>query len=340
MNSKLRLLLTLGFAALLNGCASRSPRPLPPNAIRPVIAVSSFENRSGSAGTHYPSQWLLGSGMAEVLLERLVGAEQFVTVERLQLDSVVEELIRQEMPLFRTEGRAGSGNLLNAKYLIRGTVTEFSQVSGGSFWIWLRGLFLLGKSSTARVALTLTIVEVATGKIVGSVQAEGFASAYEAYLEANYAEVTFGGEGFYQTPLGEATSDAMEDALYELVDRIPIEVWKPRIAAVNDEFIVINGGHDRGLRTGLRFRVRETPELVTDPMTGDPLTELAGRVVGEIEICEIRPRAAMARVITTSIAEDAQAFELPFERGQWLEFMGDQSATDGPTSSRNSNTPR
>lgn len=313
----------LAAAAFTSGCVSRELRPLPPNAVRPVVAISSFENRSGVAGTTFPRQWNLGSGMAELLLDRMIESEQFVTVERLELDQVVNELTLQNLPLFRPEGRAQLGRLLNAKYLVRGTITEFSQVSGGSFWAWLRGLYTFGKSSTARVALSLTIVDVASGEILGSVQSEGYASAYEAYVEARYAGLAFGGDAFFQTPLGLATRDAIEDALIDLSERIPLIPWQPRVAAVRDDLVVINGGRDRGLTPGLRFKVRESPDRVTDPVTGNPLTEIAGAIIGEVEIIEIRPRAAVARIV-------GQSPEAPtgFERGQWLEL--DRGAARAP----------
>jgi curli biogenesis system outer membrane secretion channel CsgG len=279
----------------LSGCTTsliRTTRPLPKEAIPPVIAVASFDNRSGFQG-----QWELGSGMADLLVSEIVASRNFVVVERKHLNTVIDEIARQKDKLFRPEGKVNDGRLKNARYLVRGVINDFSQISGGSFGFALRQFFFLGRGHTARVALTLTIVDVETGEIVDSVQCAGIARARSAYIKANYKGVDFGGDAFFKTPLGIATSNALRRGLHGIVKKVPRTWWRPMIAEVTAGRIVINGGENRGVKGDTLYRVREKGRAVTDPATGDTLDIIPGRVVGTIRITEVKDHIAFAEAV-------------------------------------------
>ena len=286
------------------GPATRSIRPLGRDSVPPRIAVASFENRAGFEG-----QWRLGPGMADLLVAELVATRNFVVLERIQLNTVVDEISRQRHSFFRREGKVDEGRLDNVQYLIRGVITDFSQTSGGELWLRMRRWLIGGGGYTARVGLTLTIVDVETGTIVDSVQSSGRARAREAYAQANYAGVEFGGSAFFQTPLGQATSEAIRDGLRGITQRMPRQPWVPMIAEVEGTRVVINGGRSRGVRVGQVYRVRGQGRTITDPLTGDILDVVPGPLVGTIEVTEVRD--------TLSIGERTAGHVL--ERGQILE---------------------
>ncbi len=271
---------------------TRAIRPLPPNAIRPRIAVSTFDNRSGFSG-----QWHIGPGMADLLVSELVASDNFVVLERQSIDSVINEIVRQRNEFFRKEGRVQGGRLDNAHYLIRGVITDFSQTSGGS--VWLRfGRFLLGGSAyTARVGLALTIVEIESGRIVDSVTCAGTAAAASAFAQGSYKGVHFGGDGFLKTPLGVATANAIRDGLRGIVKKVPRQYWSPMIADVRAGQIILNGGSQRGLRRGQTFVAREAGRPVTDPATGEVLDVLPGRAVGVLRVMHLGEKLAYAQVL-------------------------------------------
>jgi curli biogenesis system outer membrane secretion channel CsgG len=281
---------------LAAGCATplvRPARPLAPDLVRPVIGVTSFEDLSG-----FPGPWRLSSGMADLLVSELVVSENFDVVEREHLQSVVSEIQRQVDRLFRSEGRVPLGRLKNAQYLVRGSINDFSQVGGGSAFFALRKLLFGGRSHRARVSLTLTIVDVESGEIVGSVQSHGTARATEAYTEGAYKGVAFGGDAFRKTPLGVATVNAIRRGINELVTSLPQRKWRPLVAAVQpDSTLIINGGRDRGLRVGLVLEARTAGQPVTDPETGDLLTVLPGRVIGRIRIERVDPTVSFGRAL-------------------------------------------
>ena len=305
----LRILLMAGLAGL-GGCTtlSRGTGPRPPNAhiIEPRVAVASFENRSGFSG-----RWELGSGMAELLVAELVASERFTILERGRLDTVVDEISRQRNRMFRPEGRLEEGRLRNAQYLIRGTVTDFSQVSGGRLWMGMRRWLFGGGGYTARVALTLTVIDIENGTILDSVNCAATARAGEAFAEGKYKGVSFGGDQFFRTPLGSATSKAIRQGLKAITRTIPRQYWKPMIADVNETHIILNGGRDRGVQAGQFYRVRERGTPITDPVTGDVLDVVPGADRGLIQVREVRDSVAIAAVFSG----------YGFARGQLLEAV-------------------
>lgn len=292
----------------LFGCATPivSPaRPLPANAVRQVVAVSSFENR-----TSFDGPWRLGDGMADLLISELVTSQNFIVVERANLDVVVDEIDRQSDRRFRQEGRVDQGRLKNARYLIRGVINDFSQVGGASFFVAVRRLFFGGRGFKARVAMTLTIVNIESGEIVDSVQCSGIARARSAYASATYSNVNFGGDAFFKTPLGIATSNTIRRGIRGIVKKMPRVMWLPMIAEVMEgNRVVLNGGSNRGFREGRYYEVRGEGRTITDPATGDVLHVMPGRKVGVLRVVNVSDKLAVAEVLTGS----------GFARGQFLQ---------------------
>jgi len=299
--------IAVGAFVFVAGCAMPfvgGVKPLPKGAVPPRIAVVSFDNRSSFSG-----QWKLGPGIADLLVSELVASKNFVVLERGHLAEVVDEIMQQKNRLFRKEGKVGEGRLENAQYLIRGVITDFSQTSGGSFWMGFRHLFIGSGGYTARVGLTLTIVDIESGKIVDSVQCSDKAKAGEVYGKASYKGVHFGGDRFFKTPLGTATSGAICKGLKAITEKVPTHYWLPMIADLNPHQIILNGGNDRGFKVGQFYRVRKKGTAVTDPGTGDVLDILPGPVVGLIRVVEVRARVAGAEVVNGH----------SFARGQLME---------------------
>lgn len=283
----------VGLLVGVSGCVSGRIAPLPADAVPPRVAVASFENRSSFEG-----QWKLGPGMADLLVSELVASRNFVVLERGSLDKVVDEIARQSHRLFRPEGKVDEGRLDNAHYLIRGVITDFSQTSGGSLWLGLRHLLIGSGGYTARVGLTLTIVDIESGRIVDSVQCAGKAKAGDAYAKGSYKGIQFGGRSFFQTPLGMATAAAIRDGLRGIVKKMPRIDWTPMIADVSGSRIVLNGGRERGLEIGAVYQVRGRGTPVTDPLTGDLLDMIPGPIIGSVRIMELRDRVSVAELVS------------------------------------------
>ena len=294
-----------------SGCASRATRGEGPEVL-PVVAVTTFENKSGFAG-----QWQLGSDMADLLVSELVRSSRFVVVERQHFQGLVNEIARQQQTLFRPEGRIASGRMKGAQYMIRGVINDFSQSGGGSLSVLAKRIAFLGRAHVARVSLTLTLVAIETGEIASSVQSEGAVRTGEAYVAARYKGVAFGGELFFKTPLGAATREAIESGVRQIHEALPTTPWRPMIAEIADGKIIVNGGANHGFREGTLFSVRRSARPITDPATGDVISVLPGTRVGTIRIDHVREKIAFASIV------DGEGFE----RGQWLSREEPESPT-------------
>jgi len=315
MTTRTGLVVALGL--FLSGCNMTLVDSIPPlseDNHAPVVAVTSFENRANSDG-----QWKLGDGMADLLVSELVQSRNFVVVERQHFERITSELERQQSGLFRPEGKTQRGHMKNAQYLIRGVINDFSQTGGGGFSIsFLRNLFLLGRGYTARVALTLTLVDVETGQILSAVQSAGLVRTREAYAKAKYDGISFGGDVFFETPLGQATSRAIYGGVKQITRDMPQNPWRPMVSCVRNGAVVLNGGKDRGFRVDANYIVRGPAEPVTDPATGDILTYVPGQKLGVIQIIQVDDKVAYAKPIEGH----------DFTRGQWL--MKATPQTKGP----------
>lgn len=264
--------------------------PLPRDSVPQVVAVMNFENRSGFSG-----QWEIGSGMADLLVSELVRSRNFVVVERSQIDRITDEIQRQKNKLFRSEGRVDEGRLKNAHYLIRGVINDFSQYGRSSIGVAVRNVLSLGRGGyRARVALTLTIIDVETGEILDSVQCVAKAAAHSAYVTATYKDVTFGGDAFARTPLGSATGKAIYQGVCALLEHVPRVPWRPMIASADGNRLILNGGKNRRIREGELFEVRGEGRPITDPATGDVLSVVPGATLGRIRVTSVDDDVSVA----------------------------------------------
>ena len=73
----------------------------------------------------------LGSGLAAQLTTALVNSGQYIVVERAELASVLREQELGLQKLVPGEVAAQAGQLVGAQLLVRASVTDFEQRSGG-----------------------------------------------------------------------------------------------------------------------------------------------------------------------------------------------------------------
>jgi curli biogenesis system outer membrane secretion channel CsgG len=269
----------------------------------PVVAVTSFDNRSGFEG-----QWKLGDGMADLLVTELIRSRNYTVVERQHFENLVGEINRQKSGLFRPEGKTPTGRMKGAQYLIRGVINDFSQAGGGGLSVAILKFILLGRGHKARVSLTLTLVDIETGQIISSVQSAGLVRTSEAFAQGNYKGVSFGGDVFFATPLGQATQRAIRSGVRAISKEMPRNPWRPMISCVRNASIILNGGEDRDFREGTVYVVRGPAEPVTDPATGDVLTFVPGPKIGTLRITEVNEKVSFAVPVQGG----------GFDRGQWL----------------------
>lgn len=297
--SCLRALILGALTFLLSACALTRIQPGlgKKPVVKPVVAVSDFENRAGFKG-----QWDLGDGMAEVLINELIETERVTVLERKYLSDVIGEIRRQSQALFRTEGRVPAGRLKNARYLIRGVLSDFHVSGDKSGWFASQTSRFRVRGSSARITLNVYVVEVESGQIIGSAETTGRASRLGLGAAVEYKEVAFGGDAYFKTPLGKATRQAMQKAVREILQILHDEEWDARIASGGPHSVLVNGGKNVRLEVGEILLVRDEGSVITDPVTGDVLEELPGPVIGKIRVEVVDAISARALLLEGSAA--------------------------------------
>ena len=285
------------LVALLCGCGSTASHKAPPGAIPfkrgkanpPIVAVMDLDNQSNLQG-----QWNLGSGMANMLVTRLMATKKVVVLERQNMKDILGEFSLQQKGLSREEGRAVQGRLKNAKYLIRGSITDFDETGGTSGFLGISSYRVFGGGSRAVVSLHLRVYDVENGEILSSIKADGNVYAGSAGVAGRYKDIKFGGEAFKRTPLGKATEKAVASAMVQLLNALPIDYWHPQVAVAEGNVVVINGGENVGLKMGDQFIVREKSSVVTDPATGNVIDTIVGKPTGRVEVQKVSPLSSTA----------------------------------------------
>jgi len=312
MDVSLNRVVPLLCASLMIGCQSTPDRPVAPGAVpfkkgaslKPNVAVMDMENRA-----NFDGQWNLGRGMADMLITSLMETEKVTVLERQNLSDVLSEQNLQSQGLVRKEGVSATGRLKNAKYLVRGAVTDFTPAEGVSGWFGKPGWRIFGGGQRALVSLHLRVFDVESGEVMASVKATGSSHSGDAGAEGQYKNMNFGGRVFKRTPLGKATEKALTDAVRQILSSLPIDYWRPLVADARGNLITVNGGEEAGVTVGDVFLVRESPRKITDPATGNVIDVVPGEVTGKIRVTRIAPLAASAELLEGS-AERGQGLEL------------------------------
>jgi hypothetical protein len=258
--------------------------------------------------------------MAAELTTALVNSGYFIVVERAELASVLRE---QEMGLQKIvsgETAAQVSRVLGAQLLIRGSVTEFDQRAGGT---GLRvgagtGMFggaLGGQTTEGVVAMDIRLIDTTTGQVVQSHRAEAKLSAAGISADIKVDRVTFGGDHFNKTVLGQATRKAIEQAVAFIIQAMETVPWTGRVVEAIGDQVYINAGANAGVKTGDVFIISTVVRELTDPSTGE-LLWVEEVKLGEIQIESVQEKFSIARM------------KAPFQtkRGDLVKIASDRSA--------------
>jgi len=259
------------------------------------IAVTAFENKVKTPW--WGPSWKIGEGLAEMLTSELSKTGQFIVVERQALSDIVKEQELGQSGLIRGETAARTGQILGAQIVVRGAVTEFEErASGGGAGIRFPGFGAEGGVSNAYVALDIRLIDTSTGQVIASHNAAKTAPSAGGGLGARIGNVTFGGDAFFQTPIGQATRAAMDDALrFIMATAFKAVIPSFSIVKVEGGTAYINAGVSSNVRVGDVFMVYSKGEDLVDPDTGLKLGS-DERMVGSIQITNVQEKFSIGAI--------------------------------------------
>lgn len=255
------------------------------------VAVSRFEDRSGSGYTH------VGDGVADMLATALVKSGKFMVIERQELDKVLQEQRLGQSGVVTEQSAAKVGRLLGVELLVVGSVSEFGTSQrevGGNVPLFGAAL----KQTTARTAVDLRLVNTTTGEVIAAEKEEGSEST--TGVSGRYEKIDFRNVSAWDnTDIGKAAREAV-DGCVELIannmDKIP---WSGRILKVNaDGTVVMKPGSEGNVAPEMEFAVYREGEEILDPDTGLPLGREEEKM-GKVKVVEdmLKGKAAKAKVL-------------------------------------------
>lgn len=255
-----------------------------------IVAVSRFENK-----TNYSGQVHLGDGMADQLTDALMQSGEFVVMERQTLGDVMDEQDMAQSGRMMKSKSARTGKLTSAQALIKGTITEFEENSGGGgTGFSIKGFKIGSKRGEAHVGVIIRLIDSTTGEVLHSQRVEGKAKSGGLSFGVNVAGVGFGSDGFKKTPLGKAMQIAIDNAVEFIAAKMREMPYQGRIIKVSGDTVYLSASAKTGAQVGEAFTVYSVGEELVDPDTGELLGS-EEETIGTVKIYEVKEKYSKAR---------------------------------------------
>lgn len=230
--------------------------------IKRKVAIGRFSNETQYAkGMFYDKENdPMRKQALDILSSKLASSGKFILLERDDLDILVSE--------------AGADmNKIGADYIILGSITEFGRKTEGE-----QKVFSSTKTQTVEAGVSIRLVETATGLIIYSDEAKGFAET------SSKQTMGLGGSAGYDATLSDkAISAALSQLVENIINKCMDKPWKSYILSIEDGTYIISGGTSQGLAAGDKFNLYLKGKTVKNPQTGLNV-ELPGKKTGEVTV--------------------------------------------------------
>ena len=196
----------------------------------------------------------------DILSSKLAQSGKFILLEREDLDVLVREAGDQM-------------NKIGADYIILGSITEYGRKSEGH-----EQVFSSTKTQTVEAGVSVRLVEAATGLIIYSDEAKGYAET------TTKQTLGIGGTaGFDATLSDKAISAALSQLVENIINKCMDKPWRSYLLAEDAGSYIISGGPSQGIAVGDKFNVYKKGRKVKNPQTGLEI-ELPGTLIGVVTV--------------------------------------------------------
>ncbi len=267
-----KIFLTGSSFLILTACASTvavtehteliTPEPIVAySGLKNKVAVTKFENNTRFGERR------LGDNISDVLITELSKTQRFIILERDKIDEILAQVTLSQMGL--TEGFLDEIELLDADFIITGSITQYSVVTTGS-----SNLLTQSKLQTAKVAADVRLINVRTGEIVLATSGQGSA---ESRLDK---VLGMGQTGGYNESL---EMEAFRAAVIQVTENILASIdqtpWTCDVVKITGLKVYIDAGRRSNIQLGDRLGIYTKGKAIMD---------LSGIILGydEIKIAE------------------------------------------------------
>ncbi|HEY3780253.1 MAG TPA: CsgG/HfaB family protein [Fimbriimonadaceae bacterium] len=242
------------------------------------------------------------NGIYEKLTKKLFDTGKFIILERDAMDAMLKEKdIKQD-----NTGQNQKGKTVPAQAMVQGKVTDFSLNSSGtgggiSVPTPFGGIGGGGSVTTARVGMNVRIFDVDTSELLATEDADKSVEQHNWSISANIGGVFADMNHFDASPLGKATTKAIDEAVDKIVADLAKQPWSASVADWDGtaKEVTINAGSDLGVQEGDGFDIYRVTKVIKDPDTGEILGKKSSKV-GSIKIKSVEKKFAVATPIDGS----------------------------------------
>ncbi len=281
-------------------------------------------------GTNYD----IGKGISDMLINELVNAGTYRVIERNQIDKILNEQNFSNSNRADATTAAKIGHILGVDAVITGDITQFGRDDqnknvGGMLGKWGSG-YGLGNVGTSKakavVAVTARMIDTSTGEILASATGKGESARSGTMLGGGGAGTggfgaggaSMGSSNFAQTIIGEATTKAVTELATNLdadSAKLPTIVAPTvsvagLVADASTADVIINVGSQAGVKVGDKLAVSRVVRVVKDPTTGKPLRSIENPV-GQLTVTSVDATSAVGSFSGTGKPQTGDTVKTP-----------------------------
>lgn len=267
------------------------------------VAIAEFTDKTGYGNNLFGRVDDLGKQASDILASHLIKTDEFIVLERQQLD----RLMREQEIGGASEVELGKG-LIGVDALIFGSVTEFGVKTTGE-----ERLFTKSRVQQAHCKVTIRLVDPQTGHAFYSEFGEA-----DAALSVD-SVMGFGGRASYDATLADkALNGAVVKLLGNMINTLGQRPWTGRILDIQGEQVFVNAGARIGLSVGDILVVERPGKQVRNPQTS-ALIRLPGveaarlRVVTQFGSTEL-DEGSICEIVSGGGIELSDTIRLPHSR--------------------------
>lgn len=280
------------------------------------VAVMNFDYSTVHGGVSgiFGQNVDVGSGISDLLVDRLVRSGVYSVIERNALDKVLREQNFSNSDRADPATAARIGRVLGVDAIIIGSITQFGRddqstsLGGGAIGGVTRRIGIGGvqrREAKAVVGINARIIDTTTAEIlaVASGKGESQRSGTSLLGVGGGGGTVAGGavdmrsSNFANTILGEAVGQAVTQLANELNQysaKLPAVKANVQglVADATGGTLILNVGSNAGVRVGDRLVVTRKVREIKDPATGKVLRAVEDRL-GEVVITEVDPQSSV-----------------------------------------------
>jgi curli biogenesis system outer membrane secretion channel CsgG len=295
------------------------------------VAVMNFDYATVQSGVQalFGGNQDIGKGIADLLVDKLVGDGTFSVIERKELDRIIGEQNFSNSNRADATSAAKIGRVLGVDSIIIGSITQFgrddkkSDIGGLASHTGRFGIGGISRSkSTAVVAITARMIDTNTAEILASSTGKGESTRSgtgllgggSGWSNAAGGALDMRSSNFGQTILGEATKAAVDDMARQLEGKAgsmptrTVTIDGLVADASPDGTVVINVGSRAGVKLGDQLAVKRKVREIKDPATGRTIRVMEDNI-GVLVITEVDEQSAVGKFRGSSPAKVGDAIK-------------------------------